>query len=105
MEIYRRSYLGLHGDSGNGKFIIPHKRMTIVCSNGGGWDHVSVSVADRCPSWDEMEWVKREFFEDGDCCMQLHVPPGQHINVHPYCLHIWRPHEATIPRPPAFMVA
>jgi hypothetical protein len=42
--------------------------------SGMGWDHVSVSTQVRCPTWEEMEFVKRLFFEDGETAMQLHVP-------------------------------
>ena len=37
--------------------------------------------------------------------MQLHVPPRDHVNIHPNCLHLWRPQFAMIPRPEAWMVA
>jgi hypothetical protein len=33
------------------------------------------------------------------------VPIVEHINCHPYCLHLWRPHNVEIPRPPSWMVA
>jgi hypothetical protein len=36
--------------------------------------------------------------------MQLHVAVKEHINCHPYCLHIWRPHDQVIPLPPSIMV-
>lgn len=78
--------------------------LRIIASNGEGWDHVSVSRANRCPNWPEMEQVKRLFFRDDETAMQLHVPPADHINCHPNCLHLWRPHGVEIPRPPAFMV-
>ena len=104
MEIYRRALMGDRGDRYNCCFEIPNRGLRIILSNGAGWDHVSVSLKDRCPTWDEMEWVKRTFFEDGDTVMQLHVPIAEHINTHPYCLHLWRPHGENIPRPPAFMV-
>ena len=74
--------------------------MMVVASNGGGWDHISVSAQGRCPTWDEMERVKRLFFRDNEVAFQLHVPPRNHINNHPYTLHLWRPHDATIPLPP-----
>ena len=61
--------------------------------------------AHRCPTWDEMEWVKRKFFRDDETAMQLHVPASDHISFHPYTLHIWRPQDADIPRPPAIFVA
>ena len=106
-EIYRRDErMGyVRGDHGNGGFIIPSRDMKIVVSNGGGWEHASVSVTGRCPTWEEMEWVKRKLWEDGDTVMQLHVPPAEHKNFHPYCLHLWRPIAAEIPRPPGIMVA
>jgi hypothetical protein len=68
------------------------------------WDHVSVSTATRCPTWEEMEFIKRLFFERDETAMQLHVPARDHINNHPYCLHLWRPLDQPIPRPPAIMV-
>jgi hypothetical protein len=37
--------------------------------------------------------------------MQLHVrPPADHVNNHEFCLHIWRPLDVDIPRPPSVMV-
>jgi len=106
MEVYRRKLPGSGGagNHANGMFEIPSRGLRIVISDGGDWDHVSVSRQERCPTWEEMEWVKREFFEPGDCCMQLHVPTAEHRNNHPFCLHIWRPHHAAIPMPPLFMV-
>ena len=69
-----------------------------------GWDHVSVSRADRCPDWTEMEQVKRLFFRDDECAMQLHVPPAEHVSLHPNVLHLWRPQGFPIPRPPAELI-
>jgi hypothetical protein len=100
--------MGGPGDDRGGAFIVPsevdRRPLRIVASNGEGWDHVSVSRADRCPTWAEMEQVKRLFFAEGETAMQLHVPSSDHVNNHPYCLHLWRPHDAPIPRPPALMV-
>lgn len=78
--------------------------LLVIASWVEGWDHVSVSRRDRCPTWEEMERVKRAFFRDDETAMQLHVPPRDHINIHPYCLHLWRPHGAPIPMPPKEMV-
>jgi hypothetical protein len=73
--------------------------------SGADGNHVSVSLPNRCPNWTEMEHVKRQFFRDDEVAMQLHVPPSDHINLYPNCLHLWRPHNVAIPRPPSFMVA
>jgi hypothetical protein len=104
-EIYRRPLQGFLGDRTNGHLVIPKRQMTIVFSDGGGWEHVSVSHPDRCPSYEEMDEVKQRFWADSDCVMQLHVPRSDHRNCHPYCLHLWRPLDAEIPRPPGIMVA
>jgi hypothetical protein len=82
----------------------PNISLQVLATAGLGWDHVSVSLPFRCPTWDEMERVKRLFFRDDETAMQLHVPPADHVNHHPYCLHLWRPLRGAIPRPPAALV-
>ena len=76
--------------------------FVVVASSGDGWDHVSVSCKDRCPTWAEMDAIKRIFFKPGEVAMQLHVTAEDHINVHPFTLHLWRPHgtKRAIPLPP-----
>ena len=97
------------GDDTCGVFSVPspvdQQEMHVIASSGEGWDHVSVSRRNRCPNWQELEFVKRAFFRDDECAMQLHVPTASHINAHPYCLHLWRPQDVAIPMPPANMVA
>jgi hypothetical protein len=79
--------------------------LRIIASDGGKWDHVSVSRADRIPTWPEMEQVKRAFFRTNETAIEYHVPPSDHINRHEFCLHLWRPQHGAIPRPPANMIA
>lgn len=78
--------------------------LRVIASWGGGWEHVSVSLPNRCPSWDEMEAVKRIFWRDDECAMQLHPALSQYVNYHPYSLHLWRPIGQTIPLPPVEFV-
>lgn len=78
--------------------------LRVLASCGYGWDHVSVSTRHRCPTWEEMEFVRSICFHDHETAMQLSVPRKDHIDHHPHCLHLWRPHEAAIPRPPGWMV-
>lgn len=66
-------------------------RLRCIASCGQGWDHVSVSLFNRCPTWAEMDQVKRLFFEDEEVAMQLHVNGKSKINLHPFVLHLWRP--------------
>ena len=79
--------------------------MLVVATVSHGWDHVSVNGPGRCATWAEMDLVKRLFFRDDEAAMQLHVPPRDHVNLAPYCLHLWRPHDCAVPRPPAALVA
>ncbi len=70
------------------------------------WEHVSVSLANRCPTWGEMDFVKSGFWEPEETVIQLHVPRSQHLNFHPNCLHLWRPLGGVeIPLPPPETVA
>ena len=100
--------MGWSGDDTCGNFRIPSpidgQPLLIQASSEDGWDHVSVSRAKRCPNWPEMDHVKRLFFRDDEVVMQLHVARDDHINVHPYCLHLWRPHAGAIPLPTGWMV-
>lgn len=75
------------------------------CTEGcEGWDHVSVSLPHRCPSWDEMCAIKALFWDDEDCVMQLHPPKSEWISNHKFCLHLWRPTLQELPRPPSNLV-
>lgn len=110
----------------DGCFYVPvlnGPMLTVVSSVGEGWDHLSVSARHRCPTWEEMCYIKRLFFEPSECVMQLHPPEADYINNHPYVLHLWRPQTkaeidgylaagwptiagpaGVIPRPPGHMV-
>lgn len=79
-------------------------KLRIIASWGDDWDHVSVSLPDRCPTWEEMDKVKRAFFDRDELVMQIHPAEADHISMHPYCLHLWRPHRCSIPLPPKIMV-
>lgn len=106
LEQYRQELYGFKGDKTCGCFIIPFEsyKLTVVASSEGGWDHVSVSLKNRCPGWKEMCFIKDLFFEEEDCVMQLHPPKSEYVNNHPFCLHLWRPQEDKIPQPPSIMV-
>ena len=81
-----------------------YRPLTIIFSDGEGWEHVSVSTPGRCPNWKEMCFVKALFWAPDDVVMQLHPAESNYVNNHPHCLHLWRPQGQTIPQPPAVLV-
>ena len=100
-----------NADGPNGVFFVPNSLckvpappLRIIASDQLGWEHVSVSLPDRSPTWEEMCFVKGLFWDDDDCVMQLHPPKSDWVNNHSYCLHLWRPVGAEIPRPDSIMV-
>lgn len=108
-ERVREAY-GWTGDETCGAFRLQLHRegptFLVIASNDKGWDHLSVSLRERCPGWEEMDRIKRIFFKPDEVAMQLHLPVTDHINCHPHTLHIWRPHgtKRAIPLPPKEMV-
>lgn len=96
------------GDETCGVFnvVVPSTdvRLLVIASSGAGWDHVSVSRPSRCPTWEEMVFVKRVFFGEDEWAIEYHPPPDKNISRHPFCLHLWRPHDVEIPVPPEFTI-
>lgn len=82
-----------------------NRPATIVFSWEYGWDHVSVSFPKRCPTWEEMDEIKRMFFNDDEICVQYHPARKDHRNLFPFCLHIWRDQSGYMIAPPGWMVA
>ena len=75
---------------------------------GPPFEHVSVSVrgpdgkpAGRCPTWEEMCFVKGLCWRPDECVVQYHPPEAEYVNHHPHCLHLWKPVGVEVPRPPA----
>lgn len=63
------------------------------------WEHVSVSLPDRCPTWEEMCFIKSLFWNEEDCVVQYHPPKSDYVNVSNNCLHLWK-FKGEMPRPP-----
>lgn len=103
------SLCGIQGDSHNGIFrvYVDGRGYNVIASDGGGWDHVSVTPTNSkrgCPSWDAMCAIKDMFFEKDEMAIEYHPAEADYLNFHPLCLHLWRPQNTTIPMPPKYMV-
>lgn len=104
-------YVSVPEDKFNGMFrlVLDGKLVRCLASDGGGWQHVSVSVEreDKPPTWAIMCKVKDLFWEAEDWVVQFHPAKSQYVNFHSGCLHLWRytgggPFQ--IPTPHAIMV-
>lgn len=95
-----------------GAFLLPprisNRRLFAFASNGGGWEHVSVSVRQGgkvlTPTWEEMAYIKSIFWGEEDCVIEYHPPKSEYVNMHPNVLHLWRPIGVEIPLPPSIFV-
>lgn len=78
------------------------KSFLVIASDGGGWDHVSVTTrnGNRCPTWEEMCAIKDMFFYPEECVVQYHPAKSEYVNIHEHCLHLWRPQRKSVPMPP-----
>lgn len=99
-------FYGHVGNESCGIFVAEHNRqkLRIIASAYDHWEHLSVSLAKRCPTWEEMDWIKRQFFRPEEVVIQIHPAEADHISFHPFCLHLWRPVDVTLPLPPKGMV-
>lgn len=82
-------------DAGNnGAFIVRSigfaHPLNVIASDGEGWEHVSVSLQHRTPTWEEMCFIKSKFWDEQDLVVQFHPPLSEYVNNHPYVLHLWR---------------
>jgi hypothetical protein len=112
LERYRiwDGHLGSRPGDMHGAFAIKTaKGFDIVIISSGhdkkyGWEHVSVSLEHRAPTWEEMCTVKDLFWDDSEVVIQYHPKKDDYINCHPNCLHLWRPTRRNIPTPPTILV-
>jgi hypothetical protein len=113
VEKYRaRHPMGFQHRKGDrfGWFEIPTsatgpKLRVMVAPSDDQWQHVSVSLASRCPTWDEMCLVKDLFFEDEDVVVQFHPKKTQYVNNAKYCLHLWKLNDGReFPTPASILV-
>jgi hypothetical protein len=90
----------------NGAFLFHYagREQRVIASDGEGWEHVSVSCPDRCPTWGEMCFIKSKFWHEDETVIQYHPAKSNYVNMHPYCLHLWKPIGVTLPLPPSILV-
>jgi len=94
----------------NGAFLVDVRTakriapLRIIASDGKGWEHVSISLENKCPSWQDMCIIKNLFWDEEDCVIQYHPPRSEYVNNNEFCLHLWRKSGYEFPLPPSIMV-
>lgn len=78
--------------------------LTVIASDGEGWEHVSVSLQTRPPTYTEMQFVKEQFWDDDEWVVEFHPSKQAYVNNHPFCLHLWKPVDVAFPTPPSRLV-
>jgi len=71
-----------------------HRRLTMIVTaktetDGRLWVHLSVAGRDRLPTWDELVAVRDWILGPEALAIQLVPPVTEHVNIHPFCLHLW----------------
>lgn len=69
-----------------------------------GWEHVSVSLHHRCPTWKEMARVKSLFWDESETVVQFHPRKSEYVNYMPFCLHLWKRVGSEYELPPTLLV-
>lgn len=103
----RRVVIGEKGADGFYCTItLPLWQGKVICSNGAGWEHISVSPFKRrvVPSWDDMCMIKDIFFHDDEVAIQIHPKKTDYVNNKGNCLHLWRCVYKEMVLPPAILV-
>jgi hypothetical protein len=81
----------------NGRaFAHEGRRLAVMISytrekDGRRWVHLSVSTPSRVPTYAEMKEVRALFLGTVRAALQLFVTDDEHVNDHPFCLHLWMP--------------
>lgn len=72
-----------------------HEDGSVIVSTanheGAEWTHASMAYRDRVPTYDELVRLKRAVWGSGGWAMQVFPPEREHVNIHPYALHLWGP--------------
>lgn len=63
--------------------------LRVIRSIDDGLMHLSISRADRYPSWDEIRDTRYELLPDEKTFGLLLPPRAEYVNVHQNCFHLW----------------
>jgi hypothetical protein len=72
--------------------IHDHRTLIVTaCREADGhlWVHLSLAGRDRVPTWPELVEARDWLLGPEARAIQVLPPASEHVNLHPYCLHLW----------------
>lgn len=57
--------------------------------DGKLWLHISLSRPSSMPRYEDIAYVKRQFLGDDFKAIMVMPEKRYHVNIHPYCLHLY----------------
>lgn len=109
-EIKRTTNLFIEAEADNdgmgGRYYDKYnnKWLHFIFSYQMGWEHLSISMPNKTPSWEQMCMMKDIFWNKDEACVEYHPKEEDYVNMHKHCLHIWKPTDVELPTPPHILV-
>lgn len=80
--------------SDGASFKCEKRKLSVIVSkaverDGKEWIHLSIAHPKRMPDYEELCEVKDEFLGKDVEAYQKFVAKKDHVNIHPFCLHLW----------------
>jgi hypothetical protein len=87
-----------------------HLSVMAACEKPPHWDaplwHLSIShrtnehppEPGRYPTWDEIKEARYRFLPPDITVAMILPPPGEYVNVHDTCFHLWQVPDGVLPR-------
>jgi len=57
--------------------------------DGKLWLHTSYSRKNRIPTYQDTQFIKKHFIGDDKKAISVYPKKSEHVNIMPYCLHLW----------------
>lgn len=90
-----RNWWGVPRPHGSDGWSLLHSNgiqsIVITCASRDGieWIHASMTGINDTPSYAKMCELHRAVWGDRGYSYEIHPPRSQHVNIHPYALHLW----------------
>jgi hypothetical protein len=91
-----------HGLPGSGGVALMRFGMGAIVAAGFErdrrlWVHLSVSRQAMLPTWKDLTLARDEILGPEVKCIIVVAPESEHVNIHPFCMHLWHCVEDILP--------